>query len=151
MSLTLLEEAIGTVDGVNRTYFTQTPYVPGTVRLWLNGQLLLEDCLVEVNPNTGEVLLDPGVLPRPGDIVQLLWRDAASVLSELDNVVTELFTCIEEEVAVYAEFCPEEDFTAYIALEDGLLLTLTAEMPFYATVEEEVPITGILQICDDPA
>ena len=70
--------AIGATDGVNRTFFTPTPYEPGETRFLLKGQMLSADCITEVNPATGEVRWEDAQPPRVGDDVLLYYFEAGA-------------------------------------------------------------------------
>lgn len=65
------EQGIGTVDGVNVTFYTSVPYQTGTLAMLLNGQLKVgenDDGWFETDPSIGRVdLKEP---PQPGDAVE---------------------------------------------------------------------------------
>lgn len=69
-----IEVAGGPVDGVNTSFTTATPYVPGTLAVYLNGQLksaALADGWLETSPASGS--FDLKVAPQVGDIVQVFY------------------------------------------------------------------------------
>lgn len=69
----VLEPAIGVVDGANVAFETSVAYWPGTLRVYLNGQLIHEaddDGPVETGGRTFTV----GRPPVPGDILDAWYR-----------------------------------------------------------------------------
>jgi len=48
----VVEAAIGTVDGANTTFQTSATYVPGTVLVFLNGQLQRKEVVQELGNRT---------------------------------------------------------------------------------------------------
>ena len=72
MKCPIIESADGIVDGANRVYETSIPYLPGSLRVFLNGFLLrrdLEDGWAELGDK--EVRMNEA--PLTGDIVQLYY------------------------------------------------------------------------------
>ena len=67
--------AIGAIDGTNRQFFAPTPYSPGETRFILNGQMLGEDCITEIDALTGEVRWEDAQPPRAGDDLLLYYID----------------------------------------------------------------------------
>lgn len=67
----LFEILSGTIDGVNDVFTFSAAYTPGTVALYLNGQLILDaggNPWSESDPSTGEVTItEAECVPRPGD------------------------------------------------------------------------------------
>lgn len=84
-----LEQAIGTVNGVNRDFSVPTAYAPGTLVLFLNGRQLkreLENGWEEVDPSSGTFRTKlppegsyPGAIDDPGDILYCYYDIGASV------------------------------------------------------------------------
>lgn len=68
----VIQVATGSIDGLNVEFFTQAPYFPGSVKVFLNGQLktkTLDDGWVE---NGGQkVTLNES--PKVGDVVQVYY------------------------------------------------------------------------------
>lgn len=67
-----IETPTGAVNGVNRTFFVTADYVPGTVRIFLNGQLKsppLEDGHTEL----GGRKINIKDAPRAGDVVRVYY------------------------------------------------------------------------------
>jgi len=48
----IIEDAIGVLDGANDTFNTSATYVVGTVRAFRNGQLTQKVCVVELGGTT---------------------------------------------------------------------------------------------------
>ena len=69
----VIEVAFGPVDGANKQYTVSAMYVPGSLQVWLNGQLKRKDLIdgwVELGNNKFE-MKEP---PLPGDVVQAWFR-----------------------------------------------------------------------------
>lgn len=147
MALTKIENAIGTINGVNLTFFTTTSFLTGSVRVALNGQLLPAACLTEIDSSTGEILLQSGGVPRTGDTVILIWTDAADVLDELKNIVANISAVVEVEVALEAVLETETRFSGVLREED-ILGSLSSEVAFQAILDEEIPLFGRI-VCED--
>jgi hypothetical protein len=82
MATPRFELALGVVDSVNVVFYTPTfPYAPGSVAVFLNGQLKRADFAdgwVESNPVVGEVtLLLPPLFGVPPDVVQIFYLDTS--------------------------------------------------------------------------
>jgi hypothetical protein len=69
----LIEVAIGTVDGANRVFRTSTMYVPGSLQVWLNGQLKRRD-FQDGWTELGAGKFEMAEAPRVGDVVQAFYR-----------------------------------------------------------------------------
>jgi len=67
-----IETPTGTVDGVNRIFYTIVSYRPGTPRVFVNGQLKrndIEDGWVELGSNK----VKTNEPPDPTDVVQIYY------------------------------------------------------------------------------
>lgn len=143
MSKTRVEIAVGTVDGVNLTFFTQSPYVPNTVRVFTNGVAEGPECVIEINPSTGEVLLDPEILPKVGDTIMFLWEDAASAREDLQYLVEGLEGTITTEALLEGYIEEEQDL-------HGELSTVTIEgaisdeLSLHSDIASEILIVGTI-------
>lgn len=60
-----LEEAVGTKDGVNIIFSTTASYVPGTLFVYINGQLQSKDFVTEIT----NLVFSVGYPPLTEDIV----------------------------------------------------------------------------------
>jgi len=102
------EVALGVSDGVNLVFFTPTaPYLPGSVAVFLNGQLKRADFTdgwVETNPVTGEVdLLIAPLGGAPPDVVQIFYLDNSVPVAVLPEAeITVLQATILDTVDVLA-------------------------------------------------
>jgi hypothetical protein len=70
----------GSIDGVNTTFQTPTPYIEGTLAVFLNGQLKrqdFEDGWQETNPGIG--IFDLNIAPIDGDVVQTFYLTMVDV------------------------------------------------------------------------
>lgn len=74
------ENANGTVDGVNLTFYTPTfPYQAGSLAVFFNGQLKRADLMdgwVETSPSTGR--FDLLIAPLDSDVLQVFYLDLSS-------------------------------------------------------------------------
>lgn len=43
MTFPRIEDAVGTINSFNKAFETTVPYRPGSLRVWINGELLLRD------------------------------------------------------------------------------------------------------------
>jgi len=82
MSFYRFEVPTGTIDGVNTTFTTSVPYAPGTLAVYLNGQLIPFSSFSETDPGAGDFdITDPDCVPRSGpwgsDTLQAFYRDPA--------------------------------------------------------------------------
>lgn len=65
--------ATGAIDGVNQVFEAPSDYVPGSLAVWINGQLKVperEDGAVELGGRTFRIN-EP---PKPGDTVLVAYR-----------------------------------------------------------------------------
>lgn len=108
MATPRFEVALGVSDGVNLVFFTPTaPYLPGSVAVFLNGQLKRADFMdgwVETNPVTGEVdLLIAPLGGAPPDVVQIFYLDdSVPVAGVPEAEITRLHGTVLDTVDVYA-------------------------------------------------
>ena len=114
MALQRIEEAVGTINGVNDTFFTLTPYLASSVRLFINGQLLRKGCLTEVSGSSGEIRIETASIPRVGDVVQLAWIDAASAAAECSGLVQVLYAKLEPEESISGCLYEERRLSGYL-------------------------------------
>lgn len=107
MAIPRFEVAIGVSDGVNLLFYTPTPYLPGSVAVFLNGQLKRADFTdgwTEANPVTGEVALLIAPLGGvPPDVVQIFYLDTSAPVAPLPEAeITVLQATILDTVDVLA-------------------------------------------------
>ena len=83
----VLREMIGVINGINKTFTTLTRYVPGTLRLFWNGQSYEADDSrkgwTEIDDQTIETIK----APRPNDELQAFYQDADSQHLGFDSVI----------------------------------------------------------------
>lgn len=124
-----LEQAIGTVNGVNRDFSVPTAYAPGMLVLFLNGRQLkrdLENGWEEVVPNLGTFQTKiapegphPGAIDDPGDVLFCYYDTGASVsvggaqLGGIPNIfgATELRPSVEGGSVLSPLFAGSEDLS----------------------------------------
>lgn len=70
---TRIEVPAGVVNGINAVFQTSLPYVPGSVRVFLNGQLKRED-FADGWIELGYDKVALKIPPVPGDTVQTYFR-----------------------------------------------------------------------------
>ncbi len=87
MSSPRFEVPSGTIDGVNAVFSVSMPYGPGSVAVFINGQLMersLDDGWEETDPSAGTVTLKEA--PRSSgacpDVIQIFYLDTAAPLPE---------------------------------------------------------------------
>lgn len=73
MSVAVIETAIGGINGTNRDFQTVTPYVPGSVVIFLNGLSLVKD-YDEGWEELGGTKLRMKIAPFLGDALQIYYR-----------------------------------------------------------------------------
>jgi hypothetical protein len=71
---------IATGDGVTQTYTLATPYIPSSVRIWVDGLPVAPGHITETDPTTGDIALDfaPAAAdpPAPAQQVVASWQVA---------------------------------------------------------------------------
>lgn len=87
MATPRFEIPAGVIDDVNTVFTVGSPYLAGSVAVFLNGQLLtqvLDDGWTETDPATGVVTLNeaPRVTNIPPDVVQIFYLVDGPVLPE---------------------------------------------------------------------
>lgn len=71
----IVADAIGLINGANVAFNTPSPYQPGTLRTFLNGQLIHtgdDDGPTETGPSTFTM----GLPPQPGDRLRVRFLEA---------------------------------------------------------------------------
>ena len=149
MALPRIEIAVGVIDGVNVTFYTPTvPYLSGSVRYYLNGQLQTDDCVIEVNPQSGEVRVDGNgqIPPRVGDVVHLFYiDDGADTGTSLSLGVCRLRGKITTET-LYGKIGEADVLSGRLALTDVVRGTVKP-VRVLATLREYQPIRGKIKVC----
>lgn len=150
MAFPRIEIAVGVIDGVNPTFYTPTvPYLAGSVRYYLNGQLQTDDCVIEVNPQSGEVRVDGNgqIPPRVGDVVQLFYIDegASSGTESYGLGICRIRGRIVVE-PIRGKIGDAETISGRLAPADvvqGRLSPVTIK----ATLREYQPLRGKIKVC----
>ena len=99
-----IETPVGAIDGTNTTFVISRPYIPGSVRLFWDGLIRLEDNddgVIETDPTTGTV--DLREAPIVGDTLKIFYQ-----YQLVDNPILEIDDlCIEIEAVqdVIIEIC----------------------------------------------
>lgn len=133
----------GPVDSSNRMFYTPTPYTPGTLAVFLNGQLKPRDQTdgyVETNPATGEFTMNEAPLsttpPAPPTFTDKLSAfyidtgpDAVVVIEliGLTGVLQDTVSPVGQLAAV------------------GLHGTVEAQAPLDARLRTEAPVASVVQ------
>lgn len=71
----IVEDAIGVVNGLNTNFQTPSVYQSGTLRVFLNGQLI-RDTDSDGPTETGADTFDLGLPPLTGDTVRVRYLEA---------------------------------------------------------------------------
>ena len=146
MSQPQFESLLGTIDGVNTTFFTPTPYTAGTLAVYDNGQLQMHHAgnpWTETNPATGEVTL--AFAPEGGDTIAAFYMDTTEVLPETE--IVELDGTIEEVDGITGALTDSEDLAGYIEEAESLSGELSADY-LDGTIEDVESLEGELIVCD---
>ena len=143
------QTALGAIDGVNTTYITPTPYVPGYSRFILNGQLLAADCIDEVDANTGEVRWLDAQPPREGDTLLIYYVDQADqvALEDLEVVICPLQGVLQGEQALGGALDTQSDLHGTLAPAQALGGALDIDGLLTGSLEE-ITLVGRLERCD---
>lgn len=139
----------GAINGVNLTFTTPWAYAPGTVAVFLNGQLLSRNDgahpWVETSPALGVITLNGAdYIPRPNDsLFAFASMFGESLAQEL--VVGEIYALLQSESNL-AAFIADESIIATIStefaiaafsLEDKNDLLIEAETQASASLDNE--------------
>jgi len=97
------EVPVGAIDGVNRLFTVSLPYTPGSVAVFINGQLKradYDDGWVETDPSTGQVTVNEspigGSVP---EVVQIFYLDTTQ--NDVTEVVEGIIGTIEDLDMLY--------------------------------------------------
>jgi len=154
MPLPRFEVPTGAIDGVNKDFYVSQPYRPGSVAVFLNGQLqtkALDDGWTETDPTTGLVTLneaprDIGTCP---DVVQIFYLDTSPALPETEIIrICGKITTVEDPMVVPLL----EVSTITGTVEDDEKLTGTVvDASLLGTVQDVEKLTGTIQgVCACP-
>lgn len=88
------EAATGAIDGVNKIFLVTKPYDPGSLAVFLNGQLKrrdFNDGWEETSPTTGVFTMKEA--PLPDDVVQAFYLDSTCsdyVVEQIKNLTARI-------------------------------------------------------------
>lgn len=119
----------GVVDGANLVFNTPTPYSPGTLAVFLNGQLATktwDDGWIETDPSTGEFSFKPGNAPRS---------------TQSPDKVGAFYLDTGPDPIVLIEVCPLFGTIEDVTPIDGSLRT---EGALVGSIEDRSDLTGVL-------
>jgi hypothetical protein len=134
----------GAIDNVNVTFTLSRSYTPGSVAVFLNGQLKrvdYDDGWIETDPVAGIVTLKEAPKAagtyEPLDVVQIFYIDTEPLPPEIEAVAEALPGVVEEEVDVVGLLLQDEDLFAPV---------LEAELAVYGLLsEDDLPVEGELE------
>jgi hypothetical protein len=148
MPLPRFEVAVGAINDINTIYFVSTPYRPGTLAAFLNGQLKRADYMdgwLETNPATGQ--FDMKQAPETGDVVQAFFLDTSPVLpgeeitrisGTILDLSDEISGIISAPVSILGAVKPSSDLGGEILAQVGVL----------GGVSGVTELEGLLGVCD---
>lgn len=143
------EPLSGVVDGINAVFTTSTAYSPGTVAVYLNGQLILHplgNSWLETDPTLGIITFEPGFIPVAGDVVAAAWCDTAPDLIETE--VTPIEGTIEEADSLTGMLSAELSVGGTLEVDDAVVGSLQAEASLAGALGEVDFLEGELEICE---
>ena len=107
------EVPTGAVDGVNRVFRTQFPYIAETTAIFINGKMYRrewDDGWVETDPDTGSLLLNEA--PSLGDDVQVFYTDRT------------LYPKVAEVQLLVGKIQPTQELQGVLRIESTLRATV---------------------------
>lgn len=149
-ALPKFEVAAGAIDDVNMVFTVSAPYQPGTVAVFLNGQLKRRDFVdgwAETSPATGVVTLaEP---PQTGDVVQIFYIDGSGAGVPDVEEVCPLVGKLTGEGELLGRLLTAQDVVALVAASGDLSGTMLTSGTISATLEETDQIHGVLsEVCE---
>lgn len=147
MAIPRFEALSGTVNGVNRVFTTSAAYTPGTVAVFLNGQLLKNpagDPWVEQNPTTGEIELAVDCTPVKDDQLAAFYVDTLD--SFVGEEVTPIYGSISELGSISGTLGDAEVVLASIEETDSVCGILTP-INITGAVETQEVLSAVLEVC----
>lgn len=138
----------GTVDGVNKVFYTPTPYTAGTVAIFINGQLKrpgYDDGWVETDPATGAVTLREAPQPCPPDhdeVIQAFYIDTVP-----DGAALDLTGIIEEIEDLTGTLAGTPQLTGIVDDAEDVVGSLTGDGALSGQIDGIQEIIGQLREC----
>jgi hypothetical protein len=146
MPLPRFEVPAGAIDGVNTLFVVSQPYRPGSVAVFLNGQLIRQiddDGWSETSPALGQVTLTEA--PILEDVVQIFYIDTSPALpgEEISQISGRITDGEDNLRAVWAEVESLSGLTQEAAEIAGLV---SEYEPLLAQAREVEEIRGVLEV-----
>ncbi len=147
------ESMTGVIDGANTTFFTTapaggaTPYVAGSVAVWVNGQLQMHHLgnpWSETDPATGEVTL--GFAPQAGDTVVASYYDTSPILPETE--IEELEGTLLATDDLTGSLSESVELDGFLGEEDALAGAIIVEESLSGTLDDTDYLEGELVVCE---
>lgn len=147
MPLPRFEVATGAIDGANTIFFVSTPYLPGTLAAFLNGQLKradYNDGWLEAGPIAGR--FDLKQPPETGDVVQAFFIDTSPVMvgeevTAIQGTISDLDT-ISGLISAPVSILGAVDAPFEMS---GVVLGLTS---VFGAVDNVTEVEGLLEVCN---
>ncbi|MEE9358886.1 MAG: hypothetical protein V3U85_00230 [Hyphomicrobium sp.] len=144
----IFEPLTGVVDGVNPTFFFSVGYTPGTVVIYLNGQLLVTPAgnpWSESDPTTGEVTItNAKCIPKPGDVIAGEMTDTSPALPETEILELTATIEIEDELNGVIDV---ETLSGVMAVGDEFSATIDMAEDLTGTTEDPDTLTATIEVC----
>jgi hypothetical protein len=142
MSNPHFEVAGGTIDGVNVLFTTSLPYTPGTVAVFLNGQLLRTNEWMELGGRTFQ-LAQP---PVPPDMVQVFYLDQSPVQPGVE--VTPLQGVIKPISDIAGSLQELGQMSGTVAsTPEPMLGSIVSQQTVLAQLDDVTPLRGTIEVC----
>ena len=147
MSLPHFEVATGVINGVNTTFAVSMPYQPGTLAVFLNGQLKLggtTDAWVESNPAGGQFTMNTA--PETGDVVQAFYIDSAPAVpgTEITLIFGFITTAPDE---IFGQIAAPTSIVGEVEGLSGLMGSTSEVVKARGQVEAVAELSGLLELC----
>jgi hypothetical protein len=151
MPVPRFEVPLGTVDGVNTTFFVSMPYQVGSTAVFLNGLLTersLDDGWFETDPSTGEITLKeaPKSIGDCPDVIQVFYLDTSPALPETE--VTPLEGLLVPVGDLFGMLGDTDAILGAIAPAEGLFGEVSGPVLVSGVVVDTEPLSGLLEVCD---
>jgi hypothetical protein len=140
------EVPTGVIDGSNKVFQTQFPYIAETTAVFINGKMYRrdwDDGWAETDPDDGLVTLNEA--PFLGDDVQIFYidRTAAPRVAEVQRLVGR----IQEIQSLQGHVQGEETLRAVVADSDELSGRAVEEAPVFGSLQEVEVLVGRVEVC----
>jgi hypothetical protein len=141
----------GVIDGVNTVYTVSVAYQPGSVAVFLNGQLKrqdLDDGWTETNPATGEVTLTeaPRSIGKCPDVLQIFFLDTTPLA--IEQTVERIKAKLRTYQPVRGTLCDVVHAKGKIEPVDGIHGKVASRSEYKANVQTFARVRGRIRSCD---